>query len=227
MSASHKTPFGPALNSFSDGKIDDAFSMIGKTLPCHVVAVAGGIVTVQFDIVSGYTLPQIVVPVGGSEYYRIPIQVGCLGVVVAISARIGNVSGLGPQNPADLNQGANLTSLVFMPIGNVNWWAKPGNQAVVYGPNGVLLSNQIPNGSPPPQWAMDTFINLTTVNIVLSVANGATTVTLTSTVIAIKGDVTVTGKITATGDIKAGTVSLETHIHSASGGTGNGGPPVP
>jgi len=44
----------------------------------------------------------------------------------------------------------------------------------------------------------------------------------------ITGDVAVTGKIGAIGDIKAGTVSLEHHVHSGvTPGLGDSGPPVP
>ena len=42
----------------------------------------------------------------------------------------------------------------------------------------------------------------------------------------INGDVTVNGKVTATGDVKAGTISLETHVHSGvQAGSGNSGGP--
>ena len=41
------------------------------------------------------------------------------------------------------------------------------------------------------------------------------------------GSVQVDGNIHSNGDATAGSISLEHHIHSASGGTGNGGPPVP
>lgn len=38
---------------------------------------------------------------------------------------------------------------------------------------------------------------------------------------------TMTGSFAVTGDVVAGNVSTQNHVHSASGGSGNGGPPVP
>lgn len=38
---------------------------------------------------------------------------------------------------------------------------------------------------------------------------------------------TMTGSFEVSGDVIAGSVSTQNHIHSASGGSGNGGPPVP
>ena len=40
----------------------------------------------------------------------------------------------------------------------------------------------------------------------------------------IDANVTVNGTVTATGDVKAGSISLEQHIHTNSGGSGNSGP---
>ena len=40
------------------------------------------------------------------------------------------------------------------------------------------------------------------------------------------GPVTVTGTVMATGDISANGTTLETHIHSSAGGSGNSGPPL-
>jgi len=45
--------------------------------------------------------------------------------------------------------------------------------------------------------------------------------------VAITGNVTVNGAVTATDDVKAGSISLKTHRHANSGGTGTGGAPVP
>ena len=40
------------------------------------------------------------------------------------------------------------------------------------------------------------------------------------------GDTLQTGTTAVSGDVLAGTVSLKTHVHTASGGSGIGGPPV-
>ena len=44
--------------------------------------------------------------------------------------------------------------------------------------------------------------------------------------VTINGNITQTGAHTLTGDVVAGTVSLKTHVHTASGGSGLGGPPA-
>jgi hypothetical protein len=44
--------------------------------------------------------------------------------------------------------------------------------------------------------------------------------------IAQTGNHSLTGGVAATADVSAGTVSLKTHVHTASGGTGLGGPPA-
>lgn len=65
-----------------------------------------------------------------------------------------------------------------------------------------------------------------TLSIVISAGNAvnitaATGVTITAPLVTINGDLHVTG------DVVAGTVSLKTHRHSGSGGSGTGGPPIP
>jgi hypothetical protein len=232
MSSSHKTPLSQSLNRFTKAKIEEAISQQGKSLPCSVVAVVGGIVEVKFEVVSGFLLPNVVIPVSGSEYYRLPIQIGDLGVVMAVDTRMTNVNGLGALTPPDLTQSGNLTSLVFVPVGNTAWWPMPGDQAVVYGPNGVVLGNRIVNPSKPPAWLMTTYFDLTTDQVVVSIKNNAVTLTMTETGVTIKGNTTITGNLHVTGtttsdtDVVSGTIRLRTHIHQNSGGSGNGGIPV-
>lgn len=133
---------GQSLNKFTEGKIFSALAQLGQSLPCSVAAVSGSIVTVNFEIETGYpwTLPKIDVPLFGPEYIRYPIQVGDKGVVFAADARLGAMSGMSTVN-ADLMPPAPLTALVFFPIGNKAWGTVDPNAVTIYGPNGVVLRN--------------------------------------------------------------------------------------
>ena len=131
-----KTPLGPSLNRIALGRIADAIQVAGKALPCTVVKATGAIVAVNFEINSGYTLPQVVVPSIGAQWLRLPLQPGDLGVVFPADVYLGGVSGLGG-GVADLTKRANLTALVFAPIGSNKFSAVSGNQLVGYGPAGV------------------------------------------------------------------------------------------
>ncbi len=120
-----KTPFADSLNRFTSQKTADKAQQLGQALPCSVAKVNGSIVTVNFLIMNipgfpQFTLPQVTCPVFGPEWIRYPIQVGDLGFVVPADAYLGGVSGLGG-GTADLSEPANLSALVFFPVGNQNW----------------------------------------------------------------------------------------------------------
>lgn len=135
-----KTPYARAINQFAEQKVLDAIQTLGKALPCHVVAIAGSIVTVQFDITNTpFTLPNVTCPMFGPEYIRYPTQVGDLGVVISADCYIGGVSGLGG-GVADLSLQSNLSTLIFFPIANANWSTTDNADALVlYGPDGVII----------------------------------------------------------------------------------------
>lgn len=142
-SNSQKTPFTTTQNLFASAKTQDGIQLLGKGLPCTVVAVVGdtaAIVTVSFDLnAPPYTIPNATIPVFGPEYIRYPIQVGDRGVAISLDARIGGTSGLGSGTPS-LARPSNLSALVFLPIGNANWTATDDpNALVLYGPNGVVI----------------------------------------------------------------------------------------
>ena len=136
-----KTPIGLSLNRVASAKAKDAIQVLGKSLPASVVSVKGSIVQVKFEVASGFTLPNVTIPLIGSEYIRPPIQPGCKGLVIAADAYLGGMSGIGG-GTADLTPRANLTALIFTPIGNSGWTVVDGNAAVIYGPNGVVLKSQ-------------------------------------------------------------------------------------
>ena len=141
-----KTPPGLSLNRFARAKAADQIAQTGKSLPCQVVSVKGSIVQVAFQVTSppGWppvSLPNVTIPVAGSEYIRYPIQVGCKGVAQAADAYLGGMSGIGG-GVATLTSPGNLTALVFQPIGNNGWFAVDGNILTLYGPGGVTLMDQ-------------------------------------------------------------------------------------
>jgi len=192
-----KTPLARSLNQFAERKVQDALQLVGKALPCSVTKVSGSIVTVKFEVNTSFTLPNVTCPVFGPEYIRYPLQVGCLGVVFSADARLGGVSGLGGGTP-DLSLSANLSSLVFVPVGNANWSSPDDTQAVVlYGPNGVVLRTQ----------------------------DRAVSLVLSSSGVAINGNLTVTGEVTR-GKGTSDQVTLGHHTHLVPGG-GSTQPPTP
>lgn len=139
-------PLGQSINRFARAKAAEQIALQGKSLPCTVTAVRGSIVTVAFQIagVSGQAAPTlypVTIPIIGSEYIRIPVQVGMKGMTVAADAALGGMSGIGG-GVATMIPPANLTALAFVPLGNVGFFAVDGNVLVLYGPNGVTLQDQ-------------------------------------------------------------------------------------
>ena len=139
-SNAQKTPIARSLNLVAEGRVAQAIQLQGKALPCSVVAVSGSIVTVSFQLTNiPFTLPNVTVPEFGPEYIRYPTQVGDLGVVLPIDTYLGGISGLGG-GVADLSMRANLSSLVFFPVGNKGWTAPTDpNKIELYGPDGAIL----------------------------------------------------------------------------------------
>lgn len=140
-----KTPFGQSQNAFSKSKALEQIIQTGRSLPCTVTAVTGSIVTVAFQVSSApgqtpITIPSVTIPIIGSEYIRLPIQIGCQGMAVAADAYLGGMTGLGG-GTATLGQQSNLTNLAFVPLGNVNFSTQDGNVVVIYGPHGVTLAD--------------------------------------------------------------------------------------
>lgn len=130
------------LAQWQQAQISAAGNIRGQDLPCHVVNVRGAIVTVQFDILPGtVNLPQVTIPVMGFEYIRCPIQKGDKGVAVSASVSLRGVSGLGT-GLADMSMMPSLTSLFFVPVGNINWEAVEADRLVMWGPSGVLLRTE-------------------------------------------------------------------------------------
>ena len=127
------------LNRVAIIRAQEEIDRRGKSLPCHVVAVSGSIVTVAFDLI-GVTMPQITIPKAENPYFRQPTQVGDLGITKACDVYLGGVSGLGG-GTADTTIRGNLATLYFEPISNANSPPPTGyeNYAVVQGPAGVFI----------------------------------------------------------------------------------------
>lgn len=196
---SRVTPMVLSLVKFTERQIDIAAQLLGRSLPCQVVAVVGNgqFVTVAFQVVTdGQTIPQVTIPVATSRYARAPIAVGDAGLAVPADARIGGVTGRGG-GVADLSTPANLSALTFLPLANAAWPAQPANQYLITAPGGALIQDD----------------------------TGASQITLTPTGITLKAG-GVTMSITSAG-IELDGIVWETHVHGGvmSGG-GDTGPPL-
>lgn len=135
-----KVPLARSLQQTAQRRVLDAIQIQGKELPCSIVKVDGWIVTVKFELEAPpFTLPQITIPVFWSTYDYIPLQKGDLGVVMAIDAYLGGVSGLGG-GTAQLGIVPNLTALGFVPCGNKNFTAPDSpDKRVIQGPKGAQV----------------------------------------------------------------------------------------
>jgi hypothetical protein len=168
-----KFNFNQRITETAINRAKDVLSLQGMALPCSVVAVSGSIVTVKFEIISGFTIPNVTIPHFGGEWIRYPVQVGDKGVVVPMDARLNAVTGIG-EGFADLSKPANLTSLVFMPVANVAWSAVNGDYLTLYGQTGVTIKDS---------------------------RTGTKLITVNASGITINGNVTITGTVTANGKI--------------------------
>lgn len=206
-SNAQKTPIARTLNQFVGGSIGRAMSMLGPQLPASVVAVvSSGIVTVKFELTGiVYTLPQITVPILGSEYVRLPIQQGMKGWVMSADAYLGGMSGLGG-GTANLTRRGNLSALVFSPIGNSNWSATDDpNSVVIYGPDGVIIRD-LSKKNVLTVSSTEVTLAITAGSLIITVPNGQT--------VTINGNGIVNGNWQVNGNLE-----LSGNIENATGGT--------
>lgn len=119
-----------------------AIERTGNALPCRVTAVNGSIVTVAFEVnAAPWTLPPVTLPKAEGPWIRSPTQVGDFGMTVPGDVYLGGVSGLGG-GVANTTRRGNLTTLVWVPIGNVNFPVVNANAAYVSGPEGAVIQDQ-------------------------------------------------------------------------------------
>lgn len=136
---SQKYRFNQQVNAAASDRARDALEQTGKALPCSVVSVSGSIVTVKFEVISGFTLPNVTIPHFGGEWIRYPVQVGDKGVVIPCDARLNDTANIGT-GKATMTSAANLTSLIFMPIASTQWTATDDpNKLELYGHDGVII----------------------------------------------------------------------------------------
>ena len=216
MDSSKRLPIVYGLQSVIDKRVNDAFQNFGKFYPCHIIEInkpngsnSVPIVKVQFDITDekGITiLPSVVMPIASSEYVRLPIRVGDYGLAISADVTIGKITGLGSFG-ATLTEAGNLSAMVFLPVGNVNWTAFDSNSLILYSvSNGALIA-------------------ISTDTITLQ-ENGKKIV-LSSSGVAITGNVTINGSLTVTGDVVGNGISLDNHKHSGvTIGSGQTGGPI-
>lgn len=240
MSNDLKNPLFHVVPAIIRKKIGDIIAQEGSPLPCHVTGVSGAMITVAFDVLTTYVIPQITIPLFGPEYIRYPIKIGDLGVTVPVDAGISYTTGQGTGLP-DLSQPGNFESLFFMPIGNKNWVPVDPNQVTVYAPNGatirdtnsgaviVLHPTQISITVGTSSWVMDgTSITETTETYKVT---ATTMATISSPVIVLDGQMsqgtgttkypsTLQGPLTVVNDVTAEGTSVHTHVH---GGVQSGG----
>jgi hypothetical protein len=177
MSIAQKIPLARTLPLFAQHTAIDEIVKRGYALPGHVVAIDGAIVTVAFDV-QGATIPQTTMPLFGPEYVRYPVTVGDQGVAFPASVYLGGVSGLGG-GTADWTQQANLSTLVWFPVGSTKFPTAnvDPSQVTLYGPNGVLVRDSTNTAS----------IDLTPTGITMSC--GGHTIVINSTGVTIDGRV--------------------------------------
>jgi len=138
MSISTKKPLALTLSRLIASSMADGDQLAGQSWPVSVVSVDGAIVTVVFEVASDFTLPQVTCPIAESRYVRLPVQVGDKGMVVAATARLGGVTGLGA-GLAPLVAPSNLGALVYVPLGNTAWPTVDANAVVIQAPNGAKI----------------------------------------------------------------------------------------
>ena len=221
-----KTPIAQSLEQWGQRKVRGVLSTLGQSLPATAVSRTGGIVTVKFALTSPYTLPNVTVPIVGSEYVRLPIQPGCPGFVMSADAYLGGMSGLGG-GTADLTPRGNLSMLVWTPIGNKAWQAAIDDTALcLYGLDGVVISDKAATFSflfKTTEQVMNLPAGVTLVINGNVVINGNEEVTgglaLGGNITAQDGHSVYAGNIQTAGSITAGVgtgdqVGLQTHGHT-------------
>jgi len=208
-----KTPLARTLNQFAARKALGIIELLGKALPASVVSIPTAgvpIVTIKFELTNiAYTLPQVTCPLFGPEYIRYPIQVGCKGVAFPADAYLGGMSGLGG-GTADLTPRANLSTLVFFPIGNTAFAAsEDANAMVIYGPDGTIIRNT----------AKSAVLKVTTAECSVTPPTGKPFI--------VNGNLVINGNLQFSGNIEAADGTLYTgNIHTAGAmiaGYGTGG----
>jgi len=189
----------PKLLASARNQALQAIQQTGRALPCTVVSVNGSLVTVNFEIASPPTLPQIIIPIAMSQWIRIPVQDGDQGITVPADTFLGGVTGQGGIADLSVNYG-NLSTLVFVPIASTAFAAPP--RANIFWGNG-------PHGARIGDSANATYIDCDPDTGTVTIAAGGKTWTLS-----------------AAGLTMSSGIIAEVHIHGGvAGGSGTTGEP--
>ena len=143
--------FQSNANKLAETRARQAISQTGAALPCKVQSVTGSLVTVTFECTSTVyqngqpvqtTLPPLILPKAEAQWLRAPTQVGDFGITVPAGTYLGAISGMG-SGTANLETAyGNLSTLVWVPIGNVDFGASPNaNAPWINGPDGAIISD--------------------------------------------------------------------------------------
>jgi len=201
-----KQPLAQSLNSMARRNAEDATQHIGYSLPCEIKEVHHdeNMVTVKFNVTSGWEIPDVKIPIGMCEYVRVPYQVGDKGYCNSMDTR---------PNDANLVQVGNLTGLVFVPISSKEWSEADKDRLTLYG-NGAVDIKGTSGGT-----------------VTITVKDGDVEITGN---VKITGNLKVIGNIESTGTIKAAVdmiIGLFTFLTHGHGGVMSGPakttPPVP
>lgn len=145
----HKLWIQGSLNQVAITRALEQIQQLGRALPCRVKSVLGSIVQVEFGplVTSPQTLPPVWMPVGAPQWLRYPLQEGDLGVTMPADTFLGGVSGLGDGLADTTVNYGNLTTLVFVPVGNTGFTAAPdANRIWLNGPNGFDITDAVQTG---------------------------------------------------------------------------------
>lgn len=225
MSAAQKLNLNKSLNNFAQNKIDDTAQVAGRPLPAVVVAQSGKMVTVSVSLNSGFTIPELTVPIFGPEYVRYPMQPGDKGMLLNMGIYIGGMSGQGG-GVADLTVPQNLSALVYLPISNTEWESVDPNVVTIYGPEGVTIRDAESN---------TTFVLTPDAIAIVAPGNfnitvGGTIINLTPTgwsISGVNGELTDGGGTTSPAVMGAAWAALKawanSHVHTNGNGGGNTG----
>jgi hypothetical protein len=167
-STSQKLNYGVTDSKVGQDQATGKVHNVPKRLPVSVVSIdkTNSIITLKFETDGmPYTLPNVTVPLSGPEYIRYPIKPqtmqqggqsggggsggqgqgqgqmmpGDFGFVTSADSNIGNMSGLGPNTPANFTLPANLSPLIFTLMGNKDWTPHDDQTALMgYAPTGTI-----------------------------------------------------------------------------------------
>ena len=140
-----KKPLNEMLNEWWNLKGDSYDQLQGRAIPAEIVGVdpTNTIATVKFNIVDDVaTFPQVTCAIATSEWLVAPLLAGTKGFVVSAQLYLGGVTGLG-DGQATLDQLPNMSTMVFIPLGNVDFNEVPDPEMTwIRGPKGIILQDK-------------------------------------------------------------------------------------